>query len=346
VAAGFFLCFVLLAVRRSPGREWIAGFGLGLAAIAHPLAIYGGIPAFLSRWKTPSAWLRLFLPPLVLGLAVILPVLLRYPSWFFEDIHHLGNYYRMYGEENGSGLQSLRNLWFFINQDLFHILAGISVVFCLFTRLRPLGLAAIIFLVLLTSNRQNLTLFYYQAVIALPLLSICLAYGTWRLIHRLVRSHPIRRWIPFVLPGIMLAQTLPPSLKGTLVSRNDRWVTQSIPDLQATVDWVNANTQPDDLVLAHWNAGWLLNCRTGDLLQATAWAGWPTHTFEHSVPHERFRYSLSKDSVKYLVLGDIDFAWTIHNPNVGKWLTEAGAEKWPIVFQTPTYVVIENPNRK
>jgi hypothetical protein len=346
VAAGFFFCLVLLTARRSPRREWLAGFGLGLAAIAHPLAIYGGLPAWLARWNKPSSWIRLFLPPLVLGLLVIAPIVFRYPSWFFEDVRHLGNYYRMYSEQNGSGIQSIQNFWTFLNQDIFHLLAALAAVFTLFTRLRILAIGALFFIALLTSNRQNLTVFYYQAIIALPLLSACLAYAVWRLSKRLTGQKLLQRWLPFCLPLIMLTQTLPPSLKGNLVSRNDRWVTQSIDDLRSTVNWVNDNTTPDDLVLAHWNTGWLLDCRTADLLQATAWGGWPTHTFEHSVPHERFRYSLSPQSVKYLILGDIDFNWTIHNDNVGAWITQADVEKWPIVYRTPTYLVLKNPKHQ
>lgn len=346
VAVGFFLCFALLTVRSTTRRNWTAGGGLALAAISHPLAVYGGIAALLYQWRKPRTWIPLFLPPVVFGLLVLLPVFLRYPAWIIEDVHHLADFYRTYTEENGSYFQSIENLFRFFSQDYLHIAAGLSLPFVFFSRLRAIALAALIFAIMLTSNRQNLTVFYYQAVILLPLLIASLSYAVWRLATLLRNRSPRARWLPFVLPLLLLCQSLPPAVTGTLVSRNDYWVTQSLDDLNASVDWVNDHTTPDDLVIAHWNSGWLLNSRTADLLQCTAYAGWPTHTFEHHIPRERFRFDLGPEKVKYLILADIDLRWTIHNPNVNRWIEAAGAEKWPIVFQTPTYLVLQNPNAK
>lgn len=154
------------------------------------------------------------------------------------------------------------------------------------------------------------------------------------------------RWIPFALPAVLLMQSFLPAIQGNLVSRNDPWVTRSVDEVRETAAWVNEHTSPEDLVISHWNAGWLLHCRTADLLQTTAFAGFPTHTFEHHMPRERFRYDLSPDSVKYLVLGDIDMQWTMSNPNVLKWLELTGAASWPVVYRSRNYLVVENPKRK
>lgn len=346
VAAGFFLCFALLSVRQTRGRLWLAGLGLAVGAASHPLSIYGGMGGLLTQWRRPKSWIPLFVPPIVAGLLVLLPIFLRYPDWMLEDIHHLAAFYRNSGQETTAHWGGLRNLAIFFTQDYFHLAAAAGVIFSLFTRLRPIALMAALTAILLTSNRQNLPVFYYQAVIMLPLLTTALAYGVWRLGTRLATVRRSFRWLPFALPLALLAQSLPPALSGGLVSRNDTWVTQSLPDLLASVAWINKHASPDDLVVSHWNAGWLLDTRTADLLQCTAYAGWPTHTFEQQPPKERFRFDLSPEKVRYLVLGDIDMRWTIHNPNVGRWIKLAKLETWPIVFSTSTYVIIENPNWK
>jgi hypothetical protein len=345
VAAGFFLCLAVLCLRRTASRDWAAGAGLALAAAAHPLSLYGGIAAFLCRWRSPRSWIPLFLPPLIVGLLVLAPVFFWKPAWFLEDIGHLSAFYKMYGRDFGGGTQGLKNFVIFFLQDPFHILAGLAAVFALFRPVRPLGLAALLFIVLLTSNRQNLPVFYYQAVIALPLLAACLAYGIWSLARRLPRKRRAWGWVVFLLPAILLTQSLPHSLRGDWKSRNDPWVAQAPAELREAANWINAHTDPDDLVLAHWNTGWLLECRTGDLLQATAWAGLPTHTFEHQIPHERFRFPLAVREAKFVVLADIDFAWTIHNPNVDKIIEDNRLNQWPVVFRAQSVLILRNPEK-
>lgn len=346
VAAGFFLCFSLLSVRQTTRRYWAAGLGLAIAAASHPLSIYGGLAGLLNQWRQPKSWIPLFLPPVAAGLLVLLPIYLRYSGWMAEDVHHLGEFYKLSSQENSAHWGAGRNFTAFFAHDFFHLAAGISLIFLFFTRLRPIAIMAVLSAILLTTNRQNLPVFYYQAVIILPLLAASLAYGIWRLCTALRRFNQKLRWLPFALPLMLLCQSLPPALSGTLISRNDTWVTQSLPDLASAVKWINTHTNPDNLVVAHWNTGWLLNTHTADLLQCTAYAGWPTHTFEQQPSKDRFRFDLSPGKVRYLVLGDIDMRWTIHNPNVNKWIEFARLEKWPIVFQTPTYLILENPNWK
>lgn len=343
VAAGFFLTFSLFAIRESRRRNWLAGWGLAIAAASHPLALQGGIAAGLIRITKPRSWIPIFLPPLIVGVLCILPSFIRWPSWFVEDIHNLATFYKSYSDQNGSGWQSVINFYTFFTHDAFHILATLSLIFALFTRLRPLAIAAFILAYFLTANRQNLPVFYYQAIIILPLLTCCLAYAVWRLRKFANPRLKWLRWAPFLLPAVLLYQSVPPAVQGTLVSRNDTWVTQSIPDLTETVKWVNEHTTPQDLVIAHWNTGWLLKARTADLFQATSYLGWSTHTFEHMPPKERFRYNLSPSRVKYLIVGDIDMRWTFGGTNIREWLTAANVEQWPIVFRTPTYLVLQNP---
>lgn len=345
VAAGFFLCFAVLCLRQTSKNAWLSGIGLAIAAIAHPLALQGGIAAGLCRWNQPRTWIPLYLPPLLAGLAVLLPVFLWSSQWMIEDIGHLAAFYKLYSDQNASGFQGLVNFANFYTQDFFHVLAALALIFTLFTRLRPLAIGALVLSLFLTFNRQNLPLFYYQAIVILPLLTTSLAWAIWRLccIVRRRQGSSLFRWIPFALPLFLLAQSLPSALNGTLLPRNNYWVTQSIPDLERTVDWVNQHTTPSDLVIAHWNTGWQLHAKTADPFQAAAYAGLRTHTFEHMPGKERFRFDLSPEKVKYVIIGDIDLRWTLGGENIRKWFEDSGITHWPTVFATETYFVVQNP---
>ena len=136
---------------------------------------------------------------------------------------------------------------------------------------------------------------------------------------------------------------LPRSLRGNLVSRNDLWVTQDVSEVQQAATWINEHIRPDELVICNQNIGWLLKCRTADLLQSTVWEKRTTFGFPTLFEASRFRYDADISRAKYLVLGDIDFRWTVHQENVWPSLERVSQEKWPIVWSGKYYLVGENP---
>jgi hypothetical protein len=71
------------------------------------------------------------------------------------------------------------------------------------------------------------------------------------------------------------------------------------------------------------------------------WEGGPTFGFPAF--KERFRYSADPSRAKYLVLGDIDTRWTIHQKNVLPTLEQVSNAKWPIVWSGQYYVIARNP---
>ena len=128
-----------------------------------------------------------------------------------------------------------------------------------------------------------------------------------------------------------------------LVSRNDPWVVRSIQDHKRVADWLNANSQPEDLIVCHWNIGWLLKPQNADPLMCVAWDGVPTFTYEKGLPRERFRYRADARKARYFVLTDIDRIWTLGQPNVAVLFNEQTLSGWIPVYQSGGCLVLRSP---
>ncbi|MBM3197620.1 MAG: hypothetical protein FJZ61_06555 [Chlamydiae bacterium] len=149
------------------------------------------------------------------------------------------------------------------------------------------------------------------------------------------------RWALFLLPLLMFLHVAPQVWSAGLLSRNDPWVVPSISDQKQIADWLNKNTNDSDLVVCHWNIGWLLNCRSADLLQCTAWEGMKTHLFENGLPRERFRYEADILDAKFVVITYIDLIWTLQQPNVRLLIEQKGVPQYRNVFNTPSGMVLQ-----
>jgi len=351
VALGFVVMVLCLLRRSSPKPDWIAGSGLALAAACHPLFVHGAIAAWLCRIKRPMAWVRLAVfPALVVIGSIGWTIQRQWPNlWVWEDIVNLAGFYAQFSKDNGSGLQSLKNIFIFFTQDFFHLGAFMAAFALCWRRFYAIPVFLAVVSGLLLQNRQNLTVFYYQAVVFLPLLALAWAGGI-KVAEGVVRQRWGRaRWTAIVfaclwiIPAVQFAQIAIPSLTGRIVPRNFLWVTQDFREVEAAAKWLNTNLEPDDLVICHQNIGWLLNSRTADFMQATAWSGKTTFSFENLPARERFRYDANPAEAKFLVLGDIDQRWTLGQPNVSSILEELTKSNWPVVWQGKHYIILANP---
>lgn len=343
-AFGLLLCFAAQCLQRSSRHSWQSGGGLAIAAAAHPLALHGGIAALLNRWNRPAAWIPTFLPPLLVGLACLVPIWLWNFKWWWNDFQLLREFYAGYTQELGSGWQWPINFFRFLSHDWLHLLGGMALIPCLFTSIRPIALAALVLVALLTQNRQNLPVFYYQAVVVLPLLVVCLGWALTWLQRKFLRRWRWTRWILFFLPLAMFLYVAPKVWSANLTSRNDPWVVRSPQDHLRTAQWLNQHSRPDDLVICHWNIGWLLNCRTADPMMAVAWEGMTTFTYEKGLPRERFRYPAGLREAKYFVLTDIDRIWTLGQPNVSLLFNGQTLAPWRPIFQSGGVLVFARPD--
>jgi 4-amino-4-deoxy-L-arabinose transferase-like glycosyltransferase len=351
VALGFLICVLALLRKAAAKPDWLAGIGLSIAALSHPLFAHGAIAAGLCRIKSPRSWIPLALPPFIaLVLTMGITLMRQWPHhWLSQDLATLLQFYRQYSDEFGGDGKVFRNFFYFFTEDFFHVGAFIGLLLCCRRRLYPIALFAFIVAFFLLQNRQNIPLFYYQAIVFLPILALAWAGGIRTLtdflrrrLHWKSRVH-VLQGAAFLIPIVLTLLIAPASLKGKLISRNDIWVTQDTTEVQKAAEFINLHTSKDDLVIGNSNIGWLLHCRNADYIQATAWAGLNTFTFDPSPPKERFLFAPDLNAAKYAVIGDIEQRWTFSQPNVSTLVKKLADDKWIIVWQGPNYTIAQNP---
>ncbi len=352
VALGFAIAVLCLLRASSWKSDWTAGAGLAIAALAHPLFVHGALASWLCRMKRPVAWVRMAaLPALAVIGCIGWTLSMQRPNlWLFDDIQLLAEFYGTFSRDNGSGFQIFQNLLVFYTQDFFHAGAFIAAVICCNRRFYVIPLFLAVVSGLLLQNRQNLPVFYYQAVVFLPVMAMAWAGAARTLETRVRQAAGNLRWsrpvlaAVFLLPAFQFLQIIYPAASGHLVPRNQHWCTQSVSEVETAAAWLNERLSENDLVICHQNIGWLLNCRTADLMQATAWSGRSTFAYEKPLDKARFRYPADLHAARYLVLADIDQRWTLGLPNVPWILDEISTKQWRIVWRGENYMIVENPD--
>ena len=352
VALGFAITVLCLLRASSWRSDWTAGAGLALAAVAHPLFVHGALASWLCRIKRPEAWVRMAVLPALAAVACLGWTLARQSPhlWVLDDIRLLGEFYGKFSRDNGSGLQVFQNFRVFYTQDFFHAGAFVAALICCNRRFYAIPIFLAVVSGLLLQNRQNLPAFYYQAIVFLPVMMMAWAGAARTLETRIRLIAGNRMWVRptlaavYLVPAFQFFQIVGPSTSGHLVPRNQPWCTQSVDEVEAAATWLNDRLSEKDLVVCHQNIGWLLKCRTADLMQATAWTGRPTFTFEKRPDNERFRYPADLHAARYLVLADIDQRWTLGQPNVSWIIDEISAKRWPAVWRGENYIIVENPD--
>lgn len=352
IALGFAITFLALSRPARRRNDIRAGAGLALSAAALPLFLYGCVPTLLIRLKRPRSWPWLFVPAMaVVGSSLFLGWLMTRPNDFlWSDLAATLRFYTHSSRESGASIAQIAlNVLRFFSQDIVHAVGALMLLFCLCRRFYAIGLGGLMVSLLLVQNRQNLSVFYYQAIIFLPLMMI--AYGAAeRRIFQFARRRGVRLQIVRGAQAILLAvpilgavSLVPKSLSGSLKPRISYWTTQSPDEVEQAARWLNGRITPDDLVICHANISWLLNARTADFQQATSWEGLPTWPFEIPLARAQFRYNAGLEHARFAVVGDIDKRWTFLQPNVDKLVERMVMERWTVVWSGPNYLILENP---
>ncbi|MFZ4681354.1 MAG: glycosyltransferase family 39 protein [Terrimicrobiaceae bacterium] len=350
VGLGVLLMTLFLLRPAGIGNDLKAGLGLGLAAGAHPLFIHAAISGSLCRIKRWKSWFLLLGPAAVMiGFSLALAFFTN-KQWLFDDLNLLKFTFTSRGESDGSGAKAFDNLWFFMRQDWFHAAIAFGLIVSARRRLYPILLVGAFVIFMQVKNRQNLPLFYYQALVILP--TLCLAWASILIFFRgwLKRKnvlHPeVRRFTTsalFVLPAIAILQQLPLSLDGRIFSRAQYWATQSTEEVEDVARWLNERTTEKDFVACGYTLAWLLKARTANYLQIVTWYGYPTQGYDFGNKRERFLYDVSLENARYAVVGDNEQKWAFGEPNVSELVKKLQEGKWPIVLKSKNYVVLENP---
>jgi hypothetical protein len=341
---GLLIMTLFLIRKTSSSNDWLAGLGLMISAGSHPLFINAAFSALLCRIRKPKSWYRIFLPSFCYLLISLTILLIIFKNFLLEDLEHLGKTFLGRGESDGSGAKGAQNFLHFIGQDAYHIIMVIGILLLIPLKKYAAPIVGLTVLFLLVKNRQNLIVFYYQAIVILPVLALGWA-GLWRFVEISFRKFKFNSWIYllFLYPFFLFLTALPKSFNGTLKPRNFFWVTQSTHEVESAAEWINKRTNSQDFVAANPNIAWLLKARTANYLQIITWYKYPTQGYENGNKRERFRYDSSLENAKFAVVGDIDTRWTFGEPNVGMIPEKFIQEKWPIVWQGENYLILKNP---
>lgn len=350
--AGFGILLMTLFLLR-PARlknDFAAGAGLALAAGAHPLFIHAAFSGGLCRVKRPRSWLPLLVSAGIMVLISLGLSFFTHRQWLIDDLTLLKESFLTRAASDGAGTKSFQNLWFFLRQDWFHAVMIFGLLACFRRRLYPILIVGGFVLFMLVKNRQNLIVFYYQAIIILP--TLCLTWAALFILFRrslakvcrLSRSHAsAAATILFVLPALAFAQQFPHSLNGKIFAKNQFWATQSTKEVEAVAKWLNERTNPSDFVACGYTLTWLLKARSANYNQIATWYGLPTEGYEHGVEQDRFLYDESLENAKYAVVGDNEQKWAFGLPNVDKMVRKLVDGKWPVVWQSENFLILENP---
>jgi len=341
---------LLMRPARLP-QDWKVGLVLILGVASHLLGVYATAAAGFCRLLRPKSWLPVILPSTLFFLFVFFSLNFLLSGWPAEDLSHLLRNYEADSENSGRIMNLVYNFAAFFLQDYFHISALLGFFLCLKRPSYMLCIVAFVMSFLILRNRQNLTLFYYQALVILPLLACLAAVGLCGLVRLASRRFCVgKRFVRAVQSGLCLLCLLiglsqvPAVLRERLPVRISDWVVDSIPDYEAAAKWLNQKTNPSDLVIVHWNLGWMLQCRNADILMATAWSGLPAGNFFDPPPdRKRFCYPTDIQGAKFFVITHLDEMWTFQQKSVPQFLETSGVSTWPTVFQAGTVRVLKNP---
>jgi hypothetical protein len=322
------------------------GLGLALSAGSHPLFIHSALATWLIRIRKPRSWIPLLLPAgfyLFFSLGLLY---LRFGPWLIEDLKHLFDSYTTRGEQDAPGLMAgLNNLTQFTLQDPYHFIMIIGLFLCFTRRYFPIALMGLCVTFMLVKNRANLIVFYYQAIVILPVMT--LAWARWYELAQLLFGRAFQSpkgiFLLWGIPLFLFFSNLLPCWSDQLIPRNQYWVTQNTHEVDSCAAWINQRVQKDDFVAANANIAWMLNARVGPYLQIITWYGEKTQGYENGNKQERFRYECAIEKARYAVIGDIDQRWTFGEPNVSKLVDYLQANHWPIVWKGNYYLVLANP---
>lgn len=115
-------------------------------------------------------------------------------------------------------------------------------------------------------------------------------------------------------------------------------------DAVAVTDYVNQQSQVDDLVLASPAIAWRLKTRVADFEQMLAFDGKRSQNYGKGVARTRFVFAPSLERATYVVVDNMWRVWaTKHMPDLKDYIQTV--ESWPRVLRQGDFEVYQNPKR-
>ena len=343
----------VLMRRPSKKNDLVAGGFLSLGATAHFLTLHAMAGAICKRLFEPKSWILILAPSAAIWIILFSLLFWRFGHWVWDDALQLADFYRSSDAASGAEGRVFFNLLSFFTIDSFHLSAFVGLFFCFRRRAYGLSLMAFIILFMIMRNRQNIPVFYYQAMSTLPLLAAVIAVGWIGLTKRFATmiqgkalTRRVIRSVPVFLGAIMAIWNVQHIFSGRLPVRNEPWVVSDMQAYEHTAIWLNQRTQKKDLVITYWNLAWLLDCKTADVLMAASWAGYPAgDLFPRPLSKERFAYPADLALAKFFVVTELDERWAFGQGNVLSFLRNTNLATWPLVYQCGPIKVFQNPDQ-
>ena len=206
-------------------------------------------------------------------------------------------------------------------------------------------------------GRDGLPFMFYPATIFAPLLAV--GFGgllVWieKVIARLLGE---RRWLPASASTIaVLVAFGAVSVWGSVThfrARIDVLTVRVPADAEAAACYVNAHSQPQDVVLVPDQLFWLVTTpRAAQMVHAAAWSEEVTEYFCGALPRDVFLFPCGLQDSRYLVVAaggtpeqpsGIDAVYWFRYTSIQRLMATVHAEQWPVVFRQGDYVVYANP---
>ena len=210
-------------------------------------------------------------------------------------------------------------------------------------------------------TRDNVPIFFYPAMVFLPLLAVGFAgamiligdfLGRWAGDKADIRS------IVCVAPGIVALGLFGLiSLGGSLGhfrTKVDPWTIHSPADAEAVMSFVNANTTSEDFVLVPKHLYWMVTrARKSMLTLSPSYEGKTNEMWPTIIPTNRFWFDCRWQNARYLVLAygqgpdgrpyGFDAIYTFGIKGIREIVESIQAEHWPTVLHQGEFVVLANP---
>ena len=348
VAAVFLL--VLSRRKATVARDWWVGGACALAALTHLLAVHVTAAALLAHIRRPAAWLRIAVMPGLVFLAALAAGYAISGDQLFADLRELAGYY---AADSGRGgvRQKMENIVSFFTHDWLHLGYAIGLAGLLIARRFAAAAFLGVIALAVIQNRQELRVFYYQAMLFAPALGIALVWTVDRVARRargMLPRGPVARFLSRAavlgVAAAMLPAAFLASVSGRIVSRNAPWVAPSHADLEASARWVRDRVGPDDFVVAFWDVGWQLDGRWTDLMQCAVWEyGECPAFYVRPRGREEFLFPADVRTARMILVGPLDVRWAFGQGTVPRLLKEVGIDDWKMVPLSRTTAVLLNP---
>jgi hypothetical protein len=126
-------------------------------------------------------------------------------------------------------------------------------------------------------------------------------------------------------------------------TRIEDTVIQDVSHAEQVIDYLNARTSPQDVVLASPHVVWALDSRATDFQQALAYQGIEAMHMPGNLPQERFVFACGLADARYVVVDRLWRTWaSAAMPEVAQMV--ATVETWPLEYRLGEFEVYRNPD--